>query len=168
MEKKVKNREGGLTLIEKIIALLFSLIIITMFTQVIFRYLFNQSLYWSEEIVRYIFVWLVFLGGALVTRDREHIGIDFLLSKFPSRFSKSLTYINLSIIILVNFFFTIAGIILVFKLKGSFSPALGLPVNWFLYAALPLSSLLSGYYGYQNIRKIKKTTNYLSEEAGSL
>lgn len=168
MEKKVKLKKRKLTLIEKLIALLFGIIIITMFSQVIFRYIFNQSLYWSEEIVRYIFVWLVFLGGALVTRDNQHIGIDFLLTRLPARFSKSLEYLNVAVILVVNIFFTIAGFILVFKLKGSSSPALGLPVNWFLFAALPLASVISVYYAFLNFRKIKDASNNLSEEADIL
>jgi len=50
MKEKAKQKRAKLNLIEKLVALLFAIIIITMFSQVLFRYILNQSLYWSEEI----------------------------------------------------------------------------------------------------------------------
>ena len=164
----MKEKRVKLTLVEKFIALLFAIIIITMFSQVLFRYILNQSLYWSEEIVRYLFVWLVFFSGALVIRDDVHIGIDFLLTKLPDKYSRRLKYLDIYVSLIVNLFFAIAGAILIFKLKGPSSPALGLPVNWFLYAALPLASIISVLYIYLQLKKIKKTGKTLSEEAESL
>ena len=155
-------------MVENLIALLFAIIIITMFSQVLFRYILNQSLYWSEEIVRYLFVWLVFFGGALVIRDDGHIGIDFLLTKIPDRYSRKLKNLDVYISIIVNLFFAIAGTILIFKLRGPSSPALGLPVNWFLYAALPLASIISIYYLYLQLKRAKNNGKTLSEEAETL
>lgn len=155
---------GKLKFLEKVIAILLAIIIITMFSQVVFRYLLNQSLYWSEEIVRYLFIWLVFLGGALVTRDDGHIGIDYLLTIIPSKHRNLLRIFGSIVVILVSIFFSIGGIILVFRLKGSLSPALGLPVNWFLYAALPAASLFSTWYGYKNFIKLRNSISSPSPE----
>ena len=157
MENKEKPPKGKSTIIEKFIAFILAVIIVTMFTQVVFRYLLNQSLYWSEEIVRYLFVWLVFFGGALVVRDNGHIGIDFLLSIMPARYRKYFQLAGSIIVVVVSIFFIAAGLVLVFKLRGSHSPALGLPINWFLYGALPLASFFSAWYGYVNFKKIRKT-----------
>lgn len=142
-----------LTFAEKILAVIFGIIIITMFSQVVFRYVFNQSLYWSEEIVRYLFVWFVFIGGAAVIKDGNHIGIDFILLKLPKKYSSKLKLINSILILLVNIFFLIAGFIWVYKGAGSSSPALGLPINWFLYASLPVASIIAIYF---NVKRIKK------------
>jgi len=153
MEKKKVNT---LSIAEKVLAILFGIIIITMFSQVVFRYLFNQSLYWSEEIVRYLFVWFVFIGGAAVIRDGNHIGIDFLLMKIPVRISSIIRVINSILMLLVNLFFIVAGVFWVIKSKGSTSPALGLPINWFLYASLPAASVIAVYL---NIKRIFKLHN---------
>ena len=168
MKEDDKGKRTKLTLVEKLLALLFAIIIITMFSQVVFRYIFNQSLYWSEEIVRYLFVWLVFFGGALVIREDGHIGIDFLLTKIPDKYSRKLKYLDYYVSIIVNLFFAIAGTILIFKLRGPSSPALGLPVNWFLYGALPMASIISIYYIYLKFKKARNSENNLSEEADSV
>jgi len=157
MEKK-KNKK--LVLAEKILVIIFSIIILTMFSQVIFRYLINKSLYWSEEIVRYLFVWFVFIGGAAVIRDGNHIGIDFLLMKLPEKISRKMKMVNAFLMLLVNIFFIIAGFIWVSKSHGSHSPALSLPINWFLYASLPCASLIAVYF---NIKRIVRYWNSSSD-----
>ena len=59
------------------LAILLGLIVAIMFAQVMFRYTFNNSLSWSEEIAKFIFIWITFLGAALCFRDRKHLGVDF-------------------------------------------------------------------------------------------
>ena len=53
---------------------LMSLIVIV---QVFSRYVFNFSFVWAEELVRYLMIWMVMLGSALVQSKNEHIRIDF-------------------------------------------------------------------------------------------
>jgi TRAP-type C4-dicarboxylate transport system permease small subunit len=53
---------------------LMSLIVIV---QVFSRYIFNFSFVWAEELVRYLMIWMVMLGSALVQAKNEHIRIDF-------------------------------------------------------------------------------------------
>src|SRR5690606_3206996 len=49
------------------------------------RYIFNAPLTWSEELARYVFIWLSFLGGWLAWARREHLGIDLLAQALPPR-----------------------------------------------------------------------------------
>ena len=53
---------------------LMSLVVIV---QVFSRYIFNFSFVWAEELVRYLMIWMVMLGSALVQSKNEHIRIDF-------------------------------------------------------------------------------------------
>lgn len=53
---------------------LMSLVVIV---QVFSRYLFNYSFVWAEELVRYLMIWMVMIGAALVQSKNEHIRIDF-------------------------------------------------------------------------------------------
>ena len=159
------NNKPVLSWADWLLAVLFAVIILIMIAQVIFRYALNHSLFWSEEIVRYLFIWLVFLGGAMVLRDREHIGVEFFLSKLPDRISQVLEKINTGLIVAVNLLFVIAGFFWVYEIRGSYSPALGLPLNWLLYGALPVSSLLSLVFGIEWLfRKMAKR----SEEKGGV
>jgi C4-dicarboxylate transporter DctQ subunit len=53
-------------------------ILIVMGAQIVLRYVFNDSLIWSEEVSRYLLITLVFLGAAAAVREREHIAIDLI------------------------------------------------------------------------------------------
>lgn len=48
------------------------------FLQFFTRYVLNDSLAWTEEIARYGLMWLVFIGGAVVTRKNSHIAVELL------------------------------------------------------------------------------------------
>lgn len=48
------------------------------FLQFFTRYILNDSLAWTEEIARYGLMWVVFIGGAMVTRRNTHIAVELL------------------------------------------------------------------------------------------
>lgn len=49
--------------------------------QVTSRYFFNYSIFWTEELVRYLFVWSAFFGGSLAFKRGTHLAIDLLLER---------------------------------------------------------------------------------------
>ncbi len=51
--------------------------------QVVFRFVLNQSLIWSEEVAAWCMVWVVYLGAAALTRSGDHVSIPFFLSVLP-------------------------------------------------------------------------------------
>ena len=61
------------------------LMLLTTFTNVIARYVFNNSFQWAEELSRYSFIWLVFLGAVIATKYRRHIVIDVVVTLVPDR-----------------------------------------------------------------------------------
>ena len=63
-----------------------------MFVEVIRREVFAYSSIWGEEIVRYAFIYLAWIGAAAVVRERAHIRIDVLMHYLPDR-GKALLYI---------------------------------------------------------------------------
>ena len=60
-------------------ALLFTLVVL----QVVFRFFIHYSIAWSEELSRFLGVWLVFFGATLAVKEESHLGIDFLINRFP-------------------------------------------------------------------------------------
>ena len=52
---------------------------------VIARYCFNSPLPWTEEFARYIFIWLIFLGAVVCTKQKAHIVVDSLVVLMPPR-----------------------------------------------------------------------------------
>ena len=53
--------------------------------QIVARAVFDLPLSWSEETATYVFIWWVYLGAALAVRTENHLGIDYLVSRFPPR-----------------------------------------------------------------------------------
>ncbi len=58
------------------------------FFQVIMRYVFNDSLSWSEELGKFLFVWVSWLGISIGHRRNEHIRITLLVDKLPYKFNR--------------------------------------------------------------------------------
>jgi TRAP-type C4-dicarboxylate transport system permease small subunit len=65
------------------IVLLVTLLTAVTFAQVITRYLLNDPLIWSEEVARYLFVWVSMIGAALAIRQGGHFGLDLLIRPMP-------------------------------------------------------------------------------------
>ncbi|MEA3478133.1 MAG: TRAP transporter small permease [Bacteroidota bacterium] len=151
--KRSQNERQHLTLGDKAIALIFGVIICVMFAQVVFRYIFNNSLSWSEELIRYLFVWLTFLGGTLAIKNKTHIGVDFFIELLPVKYMKYIRILNQ--IVITAFFASIVviGSFWVYHSRGLQSGALGLPVNIVLYGALPLTSMLGVWYSVKRLRE---------------
>jgi len=136
---------------DNLLALLLGLIVVIMFAQVLFRYVFNNSLAWSEELIRFLFVWLTFFGGALVIRDKAHIAVEFFIERLPAKFFGYLKIFNLVFVGAFLVAMTIIGFNWVYYSRGLYSSALGLPVNIALYGALPLSAVLGIWYSVRRI-----------------
>ena len=119
------------------------LMVIIVFIQVFCRYVLNNSLSWSEELVRYIFVWQVWLGASLGMRINEHIRVDMFVKKLPEAAKKVL---DLLIIILLLWFY---GALVVYGFqylqsaidRNMTSTALQIPLAW-VYGSLPIGSFI--------------------------
>ena len=69
-----------------IVPLMFLMSII-IFVQVVMRYVFHSSLTWSEEMARYLFVWLVYFSVAYTAKKEAHIRIDAAINIYPKKSS---------------------------------------------------------------------------------
>jgi TRAP-type C4-dicarboxylate transport system permease small subunit len=67
---------------------MFATMVGIIFFQVIMRYVFNNSLSWSEELGKFIFVWLSWLGISIGHRRKEHIKITLLVDRLPYKVNK--------------------------------------------------------------------------------
>jgi len=68
---------------EKLMSSALWAIVIIMGIQVIMRYVFKSSLVWSEEVSRYLFIWMVFTGISYGIKNGSHMRIDMLEHFFP-------------------------------------------------------------------------------------
>ena len=57
----------------------------TVILQVFSRYILNHSLFWSEELARYLLVWLTFIGATVAYHRNMHPGVDFLFKRLDRK-----------------------------------------------------------------------------------
>lgn len=73
--------DGYCRLLEWLIALALAVMVVLVFGNVVLRYAFNSGITVSEEVSRWLFVWLTFLGAIVALRHRDHLGSDMLVSR---------------------------------------------------------------------------------------
>lgn len=130
---------------ENIIGIALLAAILLVFFNVILRYVFNSSSTWIEEAVRYMIIWMTFIGSAICFRKSSHMGIDLILTLTKGRVKKSIEIFGLIASLLFMIFLLKYGVELVlFSIKtGQITPALEIKLFW-IYLGIPLGAFLSG------------------------
>ncbi len=136
------------------------------FMQVITRYIFGFSFEWSEELARFLFVWVVFLGSALIMGEDGHLAVELLpriLNGTKPGFLLSL-FINAC-----GYVFILLLIIQGWKMTETMtfqtSPGLGLPMSY-VYAIMPVSGVLMLMYHIKDTVKIFKSLGNSEQAEG--
>lgn len=153
------------------IVLLILLVLMTciMGIQIVSRYVFQNSLTWSEELVRYMFVWSAFLGIPFCIKHGLSIKVDQFRNLFPIPLQKALMYID-KIIIFVLFLVMFIYSCLVVKasyLSGQTSPAMQIPM-WIVQLSVCVSSLLSMIRSIQNFANLIRGKTKIEQKNGVL
>lgn len=112
-----------------------------MLIQIIFRYLFNMPLTWPEEVARYIFIWVVFLGAAVAFRAQAHLGMDFATSKLSPGIRRALA--RAIEVLILGFLLLILYITpeVVDVTQYQRSAVIHVQMSW-VYLAFPVASIL--------------------------
>ena len=71
-------------LVEHVVAILMGLMTVVVFLQVVFR-LISGSLPWSEELARYMMIFMVYLGASVGVKKKNHIAIEFVANQLPGK-----------------------------------------------------------------------------------
>lgn len=124
---------------------LMGILLITMvtviFAQVISRFVFNSPLSWSEELARYLFIWIIFIGASVAVREKAHFGIDFFVELFPNNLQKIMEYVSYLSMIIFAGVMIIYGIEMVKWTHMQISPSLHIHMS-LPNLAIPVSGML--------------------------
>lgn len=102
--------------------------------QVCLRYVFGTSLAWSEELSRYLLIYMVYLGAAVGVRNRSHIRIDIIDTILSTRLASALRRI-VDILVLVYLVYVAFEAVQVARVSWQTpSPALRVSMGWFILA----------------------------------
>ncbi len=130
-------------ILEILIGGLLTLMIGVEFAAVAARYLLADvvSLYWAEEVVRYSFIWTVFLVSPLVIRRGANLELDIFLHGLSPRTRRAINRLNTAVILAFLVVLVFQGAVMVRVNTGQLSSALELPMAW-IYLAVPVGGVL--------------------------
>lgn len=118
---------------------------IALFVQVVCRYLFNAPLVWSEELARYLHVWITFLGLGYGIRNKSHIEMQFLYNKMSPTF-QMITSIVTNLFLIFCLVYYIPGAMRFLADQNLInSSAMGIKMS-IVYFVLPFGAVVSILY----------------------
>lgn len=157
--------------LEEVLLVIFTLtMVIVIGLQVFMRFVLSSSLGWSEELARYCFIWLVYIGISYGVKKQRHIKVDVMLLLLKERG-------KLILHMVANLFFLAFAIVIIIygydvmsrlMQTGQTSAALSIPIS-FVYAATPIGMGLTAIRIIQQIIKqirtlLGKDTFYVKTE----
>jgi TRAP-type C4-dicarboxylate transport system permease small subunit len=120
---------------------LFAGILGIMVLQVVFRYVLNSPLVWTEELARILYIWACYLGAPVATRRGNHVTITFVLERMPRAAGRVVGF-GIQAISVV-FFLVLALLGTSLMARSHTVEAITLPIPWSLiYLAVPVSGVL--------------------------
>ncbi len=136
-----------------ILATIMGIMVVNVLWQVFTRFVMGTPSSFTDELARYLMIWVGVLGAAYISGRRMHVAIDLLPAKLNKEGQVKLkTFIN-GIIILFCFFALVGGgsrlVYITFVLE-QYSPALQIPLA-LVYVVIPISGLLIIYYKITDI-----------------
>jgi TRAP-type C4-dicarboxylate transport system permease small subunit len=112
-----------------IIALALAVMAVLVFGNVVLRYVFNSGITWSEEMARFLFIWLVLIGAIGALKDNAHLGVDMLIKRLPRPWKKAV-YIFSNLIVLFTLYLVVEGSWKMSELNAdSLAPATNMPLS---------------------------------------
>jgi TRAP-type C4-dicarboxylate transport system permease small subunit len=112
------------------------------FYSVLLRYAFKSPLAWSEEIARYLFIWLIFLGISVAEQYGEHFKIELFIEMVPPKVRIVIEIVLNSLIFYALYILFREGINYYNQGKGGLSTITQMPLSY-VYLALPVATVLT-------------------------
>ena len=129
---KVTRNLAGLTLI---------MMVLIVMLQIVCRYILNDSPAWTEEVARYIQVWIILFGSPVCIQKSSHLSIDYLKDSISLGVRKLLQFISYVMISLFSVSIIVFGIQFILKVGYQNTPATQIPLG-FIYMAFPIAGTL--------------------------
>ena len=135
-------------IVEIFLCLLMVFLVLNVSWQVITRFILPEPRSYTEEVARFLLMWIGLLGAAYAYRKKMHLGIDIVSEKLQGRAKYVTTLFVYFLTLLVAIAVLIVGgmnLVLLTLELNQFSSSLGLPMG-LIYLCLPLSGFLIVLY----------------------
>lgn len=128
--------------------LLVSIVVIT-FLQVLFRYVFQTSLAWTEELARYAFMWTAALSVGYAFKTKSHFALRFIVDRFGPGFQRTISTIVTLLMTVFLVIFIWKAILYVQSANNQIAPGTGLSMM-IPYSSAVFAGLLMLFYVIKN------------------
>ena len=145
------------SVLEKILVIIMSSMVINVLWQVFSRYILTNPSSFTDELARYLMIWVGVLGAAYVAGKGNHVAITYFSEKFsPNNLERVKVAINLIILGFAFFGMLVGGLRLVYitMVLEQLSPSLKIPLG-IVYAVIPLSGILIIYYKILDLKNMR-------------
>jgi len=128
---------------EIVLVILMACMSVIIGVQVFMRYVMKSSLSWSEEIARYMFIWLIYIGISYGVKTDRHINVDAVRRILPKKVNAIVSAISDIIFLIFSILLVVEGLKVTTKIfaSGQRTPALQIPMGY-IYMAVPLGFTL--------------------------
>jgi TRAP-type C4-dicarboxylate transport system permease small subunit len=147
------------SIIAHLLVILMALMVLNVTWQVTSRYVFKSPSSFTDELSRYMLIWVGMLGAAYVAGKNEHLAIDILLMKLKGKAQQKLMIlIHVCILVFATTVMMIGGSNLVYItfILGQKSATLQIPLAY-VYGIIPFSGILVAYYQIFSIVHLSQT-----------
>jgi TRAP-type transport system small permease protein len=117
------------------VALCLAVMVVLVFGNVVLRYAFNSGIAVSEELSRWLLVWLTFLGAIVALRRHAHLGLDTLVRALPPRGRQFCFVISHVLMLYADWLLTLGSWKQAVITFADQAPATGLSVGLFFYSS---------------------------------
>ncbi len=118
-----------------VVALCLAAMVVLVFTNVVLRYAFNSGIATSEELSRWLLVWLTFLGAIVALRQHAHLGVDTLVRALPRRGKLLCFVMSYALMLYADGLLTIGSWKQAVLTFHDSAPASGISVGLFFYSS---------------------------------
>ncbi|MCI8342254.1 MAG: TRAP transporter small permease [Firmicutes bacterium] len=126
--------------VKKVVGIMMMFMVAIMCYQVVLRYAFQNSNIWSEEVTRYLFVYVSLLGSFIAIRRNSHLKVDFFVDLLKGNFKRYFTIITDIAVILFIIYLIPLSFNLCLSTMKNISPGLKMPMGY-AYAAIPIGAV---------------------------
>ncbi|MBA7533034.1 hypothetical protein ES705_25269 [subsurface metagenome] len=128
-------------LVKIFITIMFALLVLVVFMQVVARFVFNDPFRWSEELARYLQVWMIILTSSICIREGTHLAVDYATHILPFVCRKLLKLLVLLLMMSYLIVVIVYGARIVSVITRQVSPAMQIPI-YIVYLAVPIGGSL--------------------------
>ncbi len=127
--------------LEVAVMILLTVLCLVTLLGVVDRYLFQSGIGWTEELGRFLLIWVSLLSATIVVHRSAHFCITFLVDMLPTRTRRGIALLLHVVAIGVLVIVFVQGVRVTAIMRIQTSPAMDLPMNW-IYLSLPVATAI--------------------------